>query len=122
MKFKLLLSFLACLLTGSLLAQPDCVLQLKYTGTIKGSPFKVQKIVLPNTPYLQGYVAINEREATFTHKINDSSFSVETITEMSSFYCGDIEAIIEGVFKKFRNQYFIRLCGASEKEQVEIQV
>ncbi len=122
MKLRVLLGFLFCLLTGTLLAQRDCVLPLNYRGTFRELPFKVSKIVIPTTEYLQGYVAKGERLSTITRKVQGSSFSIRTITSMSSHFCGETQDVVENVFKKFKNPYFVRFLGTNKGDSIEIQI
>jgi len=129
MKLKPLLSFLLLFVMQEMVAQSDCVIKIKYTGALSNIPFQVQKVSLPTTAYLEGYVRKENRLAYTAPIAIETALTVEaghftaaTISGMSSHFCDTLPNVIRNVFKKTVNAYSVKFYGKREGEQIEKQI
>jgi hypothetical protein len=113
------------LLSYNLVAQPDCIIIFKYVGNITSDSIKIDKIGLPTTPFLIGYINKNEERAFSIYKLKDSIVDKTKASHLSSHFCESNENIIDNVFKRSKNGYLIKVVtkkNDNSKDQKTIEI
>lgn len=92
-------------------AQADCRILFVYKATIVSHSVKIEKIGVPSTRLLVGYISADNDLAFQYSKPVGGEFSDTLISHLSSEFCGEIDNVIKNVFIGNKKQYTIRISS-----------
>jgi len=114
---NLILAAIICfLMVTKIFAQADCIIWFKYKGSILSDSLKIEKIGLPTTPFLCGYIKETDREAFDLLELKDSVINDTCYSHLSSDFCLEYNYMLNRVFRKDNKGYPIEIFCSNTKD------